>query len=241
MTDQPYVFDKEHHIHTLAGRPLHGVTSVLGVIAKPALIQWAADQAVNYIEDNFPTAEEIINGTKTFAPIFAEARLAHRKKKEKAGDWGTRIHEIIEQHVKYGPIDLLSFPVTEADKLHVYRKFTDWVADNNVKFLMSEKNVWSESLWIGGICDFVAEINGKKYIGDFKTSSGIWNEAFFQIAAYDLCLQEMGEYTEEEIAGYIVVNLRKDGGFQTKITTDKLSNQVAFKSALSLYKVIKSL
>ena len=41
MTDD-FVFDEKEHAYFLNGKPMMGCTTVLSVIAKPALIQWAA-------------------------------------------------------------------------------------------------------------------------------------------------------------------------------------------------------
>lgn len=231
-----YKFDKARHHHSFDGKPLMGVTTVLGVIAKPMLIQWAADMAVDYIDRQTIRNDETASyPLPIWKEILEQARVAHRTKKEKAGDWGTRLHEVIENYIKYQKTD-----VAEDQKV-IFDKFIAWVTENNVKFLESEKHIWSETMWTGGICDVVLEMNGKKYIGDFKTSSGIYNEAFFQIAAYDLMMQEMGLHKPEDIEGYIVINLRKDNVLDFKIAMDKELNQEAFKSALALYKIINSL
>ena len=120
-----------------------------------------------------------------------------------------------------------------------FNNFVNWAEENSVKFLESEKHLWSEKMWTGGIVDLVIEMNGKKYIADIKTSSGIYNEAFFQMAAYDLMLKEMGE--GKDIEGYIVINLKKDGTMDLKMATDMDLNQQAFLSALSLYQIINQL
>ncbi len=229
-----YYFDKENHIHVLDGRPLNGVTTVLQVISKPMLIQWAANMAVDYIDNHIHSKNWLTLDAIKWDTLLKEARTAHRKKKEKAGDWGTEVHKAIEHYVK-GEI------LGELDEkgLEVFEKFATWAKENKVEFLESEKNVWSESMWVGGICDLVIKINGKKYIADIKTSSGIYNEHFFQMAAYALCLEEMGEH--KDVEGYLVINLKKDGTMQTKEVTDMLQNKEAFKAALTLHKIIQSL
>lgn len=224
-----YKFDKIGHMHTLGGKPLMGVTTILSVINKPMLLQWSANMAVDYLKNIYSIGLELEEEN------FEEARIAHRIKKEKAGNWGTEVHEAIEHWIAGNE------PTIKPDQQIVFDKFREWVKENNVKFLASEKHVWSEKLWTGGICDVVLEMDGKKYIGDFKTSNGIYNEAFFQIAAYHLMLIDMGIYTNDEIEGYIVINLKKDGKLDFKIATDKELNQSAFLAALSLYKIIQSL
>ena len=239
-----YKFNKEKHIHTFNGKPLMGVTSVLSVISKPALIQWSANMAVDYIQYNLL---QYYNEDKLF-DLYKEAKSAHRKKKEKAGDWGTRVHEAIEMGVRI-LIDEAGGEARECDPLKIVnnldevqtelvKKFFDWAKDNEVKFLECEKNLWSEKLWIGGIVDLVFEMKGQKYIGDIKTSSGIYKEAFFQMGAYHLMLEELGV---NDISVYLVINLKKTGEMDFKMAENMKLNQEAFKHALGLYKIINSI
>lgn len=231
-----YRFNKEQHIHELKvggeWKPLIGVTSALQIIAKPQLIQWAANMAVEYIESHITLQNE------TWAALFKEAKTAHRRKKEEAGQKGTDVHKEIENLVA-GLIATNNgvFKGDETSGIPQIQKFIDWAVENKVKFLESEKHVFSESLWIGGILDLVLEMDGKKLIADIKTSSGIYNEAFFQMGAYDLCLEEMGE----KVDGYLVINLKKTGEFDLKIAENKELNKKAFLSALELYKITSSL
>lgn len=229
-----YSFNKEKHIHTLNEKPLMGVTSVLQIISKPQLIQWSANMAVDYITEHLVENDLLVYGTDRFEEMIKEARTAHRLKKEKAGDWGTGVHKAVEEWIKEKKLPELDF-----EGLKAFMKFMFWAEKEQVKFIESEKNVWSKELWIGGIVDLVIEMKGKKYIADIKTSSGIYDEAFFQMGAYDLCLKEMGQ--GKDIEGYIVINLKKDGTMDMKMATDMITNQNAFKSALSLYSIINNL
>lgn len=230
---EKYEFDKENHVHKLDGKRLHGVTTVLSVISKPALIQWSANMAIEYVrnksEEVTPDLFYVTAGTLT------EAKTAHRKKRDKAGDWGTKVHEAVEVWVKTGK----RIPLTDKIQNKVIDKFINWAEENNVEFLESEKNVWSKEMWIGGIVDLVFIMDGKKYIADIKTSSGIYNEAFFQMGAYHMCLEEMGAI--EDVAGYIVINLKKDGVMDMKLADNMEINRQAFLNALGLHKIIKSL
>ncbi len=223
-----YRFDKENHIHLLDEKPLHGVTTVLRVISKPALIQWSANMACDYVKTNLKSIGDLEG-------VLKEARTAHRKKKETAGEWGEVVHNVIEQWIKEGtePQDL------DEKQQEVFDKFKKWSTDNNVKFIESEKNVWSEKMLTGGILDLVFEMDGKRYIGDIKTSSGIYDEAFFQMAAYHLMLLDMGE--GDDIHGYIVINLKKDGTMDMKRADNLKINQEAFLHALGLHKILNKI
>ena len=230
-----YKFDKENHVHLLDDKPLHGVTTVLRVISKPALINWSANMAVDYIQENLPSAEEAQDNHTIWESLFKEARKAHRTKRDKAGDWGTIVHDFIEQWIKEGvePKDL------EENQQKVFDEFKKWSTENKVKFIESEKHVYSEKLWTGGILDLVFEMDGKRYIGDIKTSSGIYDEAFFQMAAYHLMLLDMGE--GDDIHGYLVINLKKDGTMDMKRADNLKINQEAFLHALGLHKILNKI
>ena len=264
-----YKFDKINHIHELYGKPLMGVTTILSVISKPALIQWSANMACDYIggyieklieestEDEYEPMLSITSdeGIEEIRKKIKEAKTAHRIKKEKAGDWGTVVHKKVELWITEDKeykvdevIDLCSnelksyIRLTEDEKKYVdiaFNNFKKWSVENKVKFIESEKNLYSKEMWVGGIVDLVFEMDGKKYIGDIKTSSGIYDEAFFQMGAYHLMLEEMGE--GEGIEGYIVINLKKDGKIDMKMADNLKINQEAFKHALGLYKIKQTL
>lgn len=232
-----YTFDPLKHHHSLDGKPLMGVTTVLQVISKPQLIQWAANMATDHIYA-LPISEEgdfVRHHKEDWYNGLKKARIAHRVKKEKGGDWGHIVHKAIEEWIKDNklPVGL------EGTQQMAFDHFREWSATNEVKFLESEKHVYSKEYWIGGICDLVIKMNGKKYVADIKTSSAIYNEAFFQMGAYDLCLREMDQHNDVE--GYLVINLKKDGSIDTKMAVDMEINKRAFKAALELYKINQQL
>jgi len=227
-----YKFNEKDHIHTLDGRPLMGVTSVLRIINKPFLIQWAVNQAIGYIKENAPVESEVY----TVSPdILKKAMKAHDRIKNRAGSWGTNVHKVIENWIK------LNIVPEDLDEMQqkAFDNFKEWVDENKVEFLESEKHVWSEKMWVGGICDLVIKMDGKKYIADIKTSSGIYKEAFFQMGAYALCLEDMDEH--KDVEGYLVINLKKNGTIDTMMATDMDLNKRAFTSALELYRITESI
>lgn len=233
--EKRYEFFKEKHIHTLDGKPLTGVTTVLGVIAKPALIQWAANMAVEYILNNAivgaSTEADTVIVLKT---TIEKAKTAHRIKKEKAGDWGTLVHAWVEKYAMSKILEQSEPVILEGKMGEACSHFKKWSEDNKVKFLESEKNVWSEKLWIGGIADLLVEIDGQKWVADIKTGSGIYPEHFAQMSAYQLCMEEMGMY--EGVVGHIVLNLKKDGSFDERRSVSNEDSRQFFLSALSIYR-----
>ena len=231
-----YTFDEKKHIHTLDGKALTGVTTVLGIIAKPFLIPWAAKMTVEWIRANSKKVESTYLVTEE---DLEKAKAAHRKTKEEAGDKGKDIHSIIEVIIKDAIKNnggLIS-PITDKKELLDNKQITDfvkWAIENNIKFLESEKNVYSKVLWIGGICDFVFERYGEIFVGDIKTGKSIDPMAFWQTSAYQYCLQEMGLYPK--IKGFCIVRLGKDNSFEAAENYAFDDNISGFTSALNIYR-----
>lgn len=231
-----YRFDEKKHLHQLLvdgiWKNLTGCTTVLGVVAKPALIQWSANMAINYIRDN---KSRLIKEEQSWEEILLAASKAHAKRKSSAGDKGKQVHFEIENHIK----ESMSGKTPEVYPTNI-ENFVKWVKDNKVKFLESEKNIYSEKLWIGGIVDFVCEIDGKIWIGDIKTSgSGIYPEHFWQCAGYHLMLQDMKLYPD--IAGYLILNLKESGEFLEKRSVSNSDNIKAFLACLDIYRIQEKL
>ena len=227
-----YHFDKARHIHKFGDKNLYGVTSVLQTISKPQLIPWAAGMATEYVKGRWKVGKAYSKEERD--EILEQAKNAHTRKKEKSGDIGTTAHAAVEVFTKTGQ----EYTGEDPQISEMSSVFIQWAKDNNAIFIESEMNVWSERLWIGGILDFIVEIDGKKYIGDLKTSSGIYIEHFLQAAAYDLCLEEMGR---DDIHGYVIVNIDKSGGMKTMFRTDRDELKAAFEHCLGLHKSLKKL
>lgn len=239
-----FEFDSVKHLYKLNGQPLTGTTTVLRVIDKPALIQWSANMAVDYIENEMARIatekdkyDLLVAITENWPRILAEAKVAHRKKKEDAGAKGSDIHAIIEGLIKesISTNGYLDYKGNEPQVLH----FVNWALENKVKFLASEERLYSKEWWVGGTCDFLCEIDGALWLGDIKTSSGIYPEHFFQTAAYQKMYEEMGLH--KNFAGNLIVLLRKDGTFEEKRSVSNADNLLAFQSALNLYRVIEKI
>jgi hypothetical protein len=206
-------------------------------VAKPFLISWAANEVVAYIKNNAKISPEGLY--ELTEGILEEARVSHRKKKEEAGQKGTGVHFIAETRIKEAIMNTSGFIdghlVNEEKQIS---NFVDWAMKNNIKFLESEKRLYSEKYWIAGTCDFICEIDGKVWVGDIKTSNAIWPENFWQCAGYGLMIKELKLYS---IAGSIIVNLRKDGTFEEKRNISNEENEQAFLSCLNIYRTLEKI
>lgn len=209
--DDVYTFSEVEHVHKLNGKPLSGVTTLMDkTLSKPALIPWAVKTTVEWIKNNCSK----LLGEDKYSVSEEELELAkkeHSKRKTDAGDWGTRVHNACEVWAEKGEL-----PDPSDDIYQSVKNFEEFILSNGFRVLATERPVWSKEWWIGGIFDLVLEKDGKVYIADIKTSSGIYDSHFIQMGAYYKCLKENGwqkDYGVDEFTGAIVINLKKDGKF----------------------------
>jgi len=115
-----YSFKSEGHQHLWNGKRMTGVTTILGIISKPALLGWAvglcADYARSQIRANKAYSKDDLDG------IFEEAKKAHTKKKEQAADIGTLVHSACEKFIKEG-----KEPELDEQGLKMFENFKKWV------------------------------------------------------------------------------------------------------------------
>lgn len=168
-------FYPNSHRYTVNGKPTSGsVTSILGMYDKSgALIPWAVELSVNFLRDKF-----IIG--KLSANDFWEAEEQHTIKKTEASNIGTEVHEWIEKYVSGGKSEMPD----RKEAIIGINAFLDWEKDNKVKFISSERAVYSRKHDFMGKMDIEAKVNGKLCLIDIKTSNGIYNTYNMQTAAY---------------------------------------------------------
>jgi hypothetical protein len=228
-------FDAGRHVYTLDGRALDGVTSILNVISKSALIPWAAKMTSQFIRDNCEKTES--GEYLVTEEELKEASVAHTKKKEDGAKKGTDTHAMVEDWIN----EQINHIFRDVDYSPI-QPFIDWSFANNVKFLASEKMVYSKSLGIAGTMDFLFEKDGKVYVGDLKTYKALYDRVpMLQCAAYGLMLTE-SEGTE--VAGYCVFNLPKERPHNpekdVRWSYDVAGDTKGFLAALDLYRTLKN-
>jgi galactitol-specific phosphotransferase system IIB component len=196
-----YKFDDKKHVHTLDGKRLHGVTSVLKYWGDPGgLINWAANMAVDHVEKVLKTKE-------IEKEDLESARKAHTRKRDKAGDIGTKVHKELEDAMN----DWITAGFLMDSKNKTVQAVLEWLRDEGIKPLKSEMHVYSRKHWYGGIADGVIEKDGKRYILDFKTSNYIYTTAFIQCGAYSTAVKEMKK--SADVAGVVIVHIPKGKSF----------------------------
>lgn len=226
-------FEEEKHVYRANGKRIESVTGVLGVIAKPALVPWAAKMVADHIEANLKPGVSL--DEMQIKDLCKAAKAAPNTKRDNAAQIGTFVHDWIDQWAKGNKQPMPIHPQVR----NGVEAFLQWVNENHVEFHCSEIKIYSKKWEYAGTLDFEATVNGKRMLGDIKTSSGIYDEMFFQTSAYQIAREE--EYPELKYEGHIIVNCKKDGTLAVKVSTEYEENKTAFLCALGLHRRIKQL
>lgn len=240
LNDHLYVptdFEKSHYYFADAeGKKKYtGITTVIGVLAKPALIGWAAKTAVEFVKENGEYDGETEEYTIS-SKLLEEAKSAHTKKKEAAGTHGTDAHALVEEYIN------------DCIKNHSGRSgvdyrtewkqivpFMEWANENVDHFLFAERRMANKDLFLAGTADFACVLKtGQKLIGDFKTSSGIYGiDYYLQCAGYKILAEGEGD---EAYDGCVIARLGKDGLFEATYNYDTKTAENSFMACLTLYR-----
>jgi hypothetical protein len=206
---------KVHTVYRLAdGTKVPGVTTVLGVINKPALMNWAwqlGTQGIDY---------------KHY--VDATARI------------GTLAHEMIQEYLGGPDWDRSAFTREEIDTAeNAVLSFFEWEKQTgySMKTFAIEMPVVSEKYRYGGTVDWLGSIDasGGYWLVDFKTSKALYPEHEWQTSAYYKALLELGY----KIKGVRLLRIGRssDEGFDDHVLSKKQleSGWKVFLSALKLY------
>lgn len=221
-------FDDERHVFTdKDGKIILGTTSITGLLDKSAaLMGWTAKMMGIYL------LNEAGNGNDRITiELVSRAKQEYRRLKQEAADIGSLIHEFAEKWItsKKKPA------IPDNDKVRNGAiAFLSWVKDTGVKFDNSELIVYSKKHNYAGIMDADGHIDGKRCIIDFKSSSGIYTEMRYQLAAYWNAREE--ETKKEYDLGYIVQFGKETGEFKVlEISRNEyLKDKKAFLGLLSV-------
>ena len=220
-----------------------GVTTVLQIIDKPALIQWSANM----------TNEAWINGLKSgpidevlITKLSKEAPYAWKIKRDSAGDVGTLVHGWIEQWIKFR-MKIAERPMTPINGAmqQAVLKFLQWEKENVKSYVSTEQKVYSLKYNIAGTLDFLY-INKDNLVclGDIKTSNQIYNTFSLQLAAYRYMLEEDMLYKDPKFTPLhmpmVIVRVGKDDGkIQVKEVENYEDNKRAFLACVLLNNILK--
>lgn len=201
---------RQHTVYKLAsGTRVPGVTTILGVLNKPALIPWANRLGLQGIDST--------------------------KYVDEKADIGTCCHYMIQCDVAGEEPDLDAFsPATVRAAENGYIKWLDWRKGKAFRLILSEEPLVSEAHRFGGTIDIYAEVDNTLTLLDLKTSgSGIWPEMKHQVSAYKMLLEEHGHKVDE--CRILRVGRDESEGFEEAVIGNVAEHQRVFLLCRELY------
>jgi hypothetical protein len=206
------------NIHTVyktqEGKRVPSVTTILGVLNKPALLDWAWKCGCE---------------GKDYKAV-----------RDNAADIGTLAHAMIQAHLKGEECDTTEYSAQDIVKAeNCLIKYWDWEKENPINSVLVEEPLVSETYGFGGTIDCLCTLNDELILVDHKTGKGIYSEMFYQLAAYEKLLQEHGY----SIANARILRIGRDEteGFEQRIAVNLDKQWAVFVSCLAIYNLQKEI
>ncbi len=206
---------KTHTTYKLKnGQRVPGVTTVLGILNKPALIHWAWDLGSKGID--------------------------YRKYRDKMAEVGTLAHYMVQCDLALGEPDLEGYSketINLAENCLI--SYYEWRRGKDIQPITVEEPMVSEKYKFGGTVDFYGYVDGILNIVDLKTGKAIYPEMIHQLSAYMQLLIESGR--EVEKVRILRIGRSEDEGFEERvISAESLKPHFElFANCLNVYSLQK--
>ncbi|HWO71351.1 MAG TPA: hypothetical protein VNP94_11460, partial [Actinomycetota bacterium] len=184
--------------YRIDGAEYPSVTTILGVIAKPALGPWYAREERRAFETamlEVASRYQIITADQLLEAVLqaVEGVKAADREKQRAATIGTAAHALIEWHTrrmlgeKVGPEPVVPDPAAWA-----VEAWKDWAREVDFTPLVVERTVYCPQCGYAGTVDWVGKVRGRLTLGDYKTGRAIYPEALLQNVAYRHAAERSG-------------------------------------------------
>jgi hypothetical protein len=196
------------------GQIVPGVTTIVNILAKPALIPWANKLGLQGIDVG--------------------------KYVDDKADIGTLGHTMVENLLQGKETDFSDY--TANQKLAAENSvlsFLNWQKNHKIEVIFVEKQLVSEEHHYGGTGDIYAKVDDALELIEIKTGKGIWPEHFIQTAANFSLLKENGYQVDR----CRILNIPRGEGeaFAEVIVPNIGLNYDLFHHCLQIYNIRKQL
>ena len=189
--------------YTIGGQRWPAVTTILDIIAKPALGPWYAKEERRYFEAAMlevlarPGARDPEFVLSAVAEAVTGVKAADRER-QKAAAIGTAIHAGIEWHLRtrLGE-DAGPEPRLPEAAIWAVESWKDWAQNVDLQPLAIERAVYCELCGYAGTLDLYARVAGVLSVIDWKSGKAIYPEAFLQNVAYRHAADRLGLPSEQ--------------------------------------------
>jgi hypothetical protein len=144
------------------------------------------DEDGNY----FPSATTLLEAyPKPFALIQWMKEMGSKADeiRDNAGRRGSTVHQLTEDYDRGMECKLLdenNRPKYSLEEWNMFERYVEFSVNHKPVHSMIEQTFVSNELKFAGTLDRICTIDGKTYVLDIKTSNGIYNSYWLQLAAY---------------------------------------------------------
>jgi hypothetical protein len=223
------VFQAQGHRYALDGKACPSVTTITGMLDKPAIPRWAAKGAATWAANN---PEQL--AALGFQGFVSQAAAAPWAARDKAAERGTRIHAAAEALITTGAVE----PADDEDRTLI-EYAADFLDRWDARPVITEAMVYHDDPWFpyAGRLDSIADLrDGSRWLLDYKTG-GVYREVALQLAAYRGCSHWVDGETDRpmpDVDRCGVVHIRPDGWHLIPVEADATALR-AFMSLLTVY------
>ena len=226
--------------------PFPSVTTVLGILDKPAVTTWKAKETARAMFAlHLNQATEIENGAWSEEDAIRWALAEADKQRDSAAKLGSSVH-LLADLVGASETGSIGFEVSEQEKPYVdaYRGFLSFLEAQGGSIVSSEHAVWNQNGY-AGTYDLIVYLKGDLWLIDIKTSKGIYPDYGLQLAAYrygeNIVLpNDSFYYPMPEIQHTGILHLRPDAypkqGWKLFEYVTGERDYIAFLGALEVFK-----
>jgi hypothetical protein len=199
-------FYEASHRYKLDGAWVPGVTTILGVLDKPALPKWAAGLVAEYIADN-------PEGVDALRPLGRDLMVNTLKgipwqRRDDAAARGTAFH-ILASRILHG--EAVDVPQAQVPLVENALRFME---EYEIEPLLNEAPVASREHRYAGTVDIVADSRLGRAVFDWKSGKRIYPRFALQLAAYghaEFAVVDGEEVPVPEAEAAYGVHIREDG------------------------------
>ena len=226
------------------------------VKTKPNQLTFVDDRF--YTDDNgqhFPSATTILEAyPKPYALIqwMKDVGSKADEIRDNAGRRGSNVHQLTEDYdngLECNLLDEFGKPKYSLEEWNMFERYVDFSKLHNPEHLMIEQTFVNGKLGFAGTLDRICKIDGKVYVLDIKTSNGIYNSYWLQLAAYEQLYMDgvLADSIYPDIDGVAILWLnaktrtygKKDAmqgpGWQMVTKDDRTKDWDLFKSVQKLW------
>jgi hypothetical protein len=183
------------YVHPVTGQAYPSVTTITGMKDKPALMNWAVNETVEYVIREWDTLAPMTKKLKRI--LLKGARYEARAPgtdftPSKAGDL---VHDLVESYCNTGVPTFSSYALgicadadvnpTEAMRqvMPWFANFLAWEKRFKPVWVLNEATVFNHTVGYAGTMDLLFKIGDKHHLCDVKSGKGAYPDTAFQLEA----------------------------------------------------------